>query len=555
MTAVIVAVVMAIAWFAAAAATIAAGRPQPLADAPEGRLDCLSYAPFRKPGETPFEPAAYVSRERIAEDLRLLSARTSCVRTYSVDQGLDAVPEVAASLGMQVLLGAWLSRDRVLNRVELERAIALAREHGDTVRALIVGNEVLLRRELPERELKEALDHARSQAGVPVTYADVWEFWLEHPRLVDAVDFVTIHILPYWEDEPVGIDQAVEHVRAIYRRAEAALGGAPGGRHTMLIGETGWPSAGRSREEARPGVVEQARFLREFVAMAQAEKIPYNLIEAFDQPWKARLEGAMGAHWGVFDSAGEPKFPWQGPVVARPGWRAELGWSVVGALAFAGLGFAFGRRGSLPAQAFAGGATTLLLLAQWRYLQDWNRDAIEWAATLPFLLASAPLAWLAVDSTLADSANALRESSSDAEPPRDAVRAIAEPIAAVRGRRTLDTLRMLFLFGAAVNIVLLVFDARYRGFPLSFFAVPAAVELLRLGCSRLRSSVVSAEARLLAAIVAGGSLAVAVFEGAANSEAMAYCGLMLVYALARIDFRLLRSNARAASTVPTADGS
>ncbi|HRO59595.1 MAG TPA: glycosyl hydrolase family 17 protein, partial [Burkholderiaceae bacterium] len=306
----------------------------------------------------------------------------------------------------------------------------------------------------------------------------------------------------------------------------------------ILIGETGWPSAGRSREEARPGRVEQARFLREFVAMAQAERIPYNLIEAFDQPWKARLEGAMGAHWGVFDSAGEAKFPWQGPVVARPGWRAELAWSVVGALAFAGLGLVargqagirgdFGRLPALLAQAFAGGATTLLLLAQWRYLQDWNRDPIEWAATLPFLMATAPLAWLAVSDMVTGNARALR---------------------------TLDVLRMLFLFGAAVNIVLLVFDARYRGFPMAFFAVPAIVELLRLACSRLRPSAVSDEARLLAAIVAGGAVAVAVFEGPANREAMSYCALMLVYAFARIDFRLLRGSARAASTVPTADGS
>ncbi|HRO59596.1 MAG TPA: hypothetical protein PK177_10610, partial [Burkholderiaceae bacterium] len=214
---------MALAWVAGAAGTFSANRPQAIADAPAGMLDCLSYAPFRKPGETPFDPAASVSRERIAEDLRLLSSRTNCVRTYSIDQGLDAVPEVAASLGMQVLLGAWLSRDRTLNQIELDRAIALAREHRGTVRALIVGNEVLLRRELPEHELAEALKLARSEAGVPVTYADVWEFWLEHPDLVDAVDFVTIHILPYWEDEPVGIDEAAEHVRSIYRQAESAL--------------------------------------------------------------------------------------------------------------------------------------------------------------------------------------------------------------------------------------------------------------------------------------------------------------------------------------------
>src|SRR5690606_14692444 len=157
--------------------------------APGGeRIACLSYAPFRRPGESPFDPDARVARERIEADLRILASRTGCVRTYSVDQGLDQVPAVARDLGMTVLLGAWLGRDRARNGDELARAVALARAEPAVVRALIVGNEVLLRGELPERELRAAIESARralrdeAPGGrpVPVTYADVWEFWLEH---------------------------------------------------------------------------------------------------------------------------------------------------------------------------------------------------------------------------------------------------------------------------------------------------------------------------------------------------------------------------------------
>ena len=553
---------LAAAWFALIAATIMSGRPQAIADAPPGAIECVSYAPFRQPGETPFDATARVSRERIAHDLRLLSQQTRCVRTYSVAQGLDAVPEVAASMGMKVLLGAWLSRERAQNRVELDRAIALAREHRDTVGALIVGNEVLLRRELPENELSAALQRARSEAGVPVTYADVWEFWLQHPGLAASVDFVTIHILPYWEDEPVAIDDAVEHVRGIYRQVEQSLGRSPGGAPAMLLGETGWPSAGRSRRGAQPGPVEQARFMREFVAMARAEGIRYNLIEAFDQPWKARLEGAMGAHWGVLDSHGQAKFPWQGPVVEDPQWRVGLAWGAIGALAFAVFGFgaaalrarkagtatgcaAVERRpdtfDSMPGatrarllvgQALAGGIAAMLVFAQWRYVQDWNRDVLEWTATLPFVFATAPLAWLAIDDALA----------------ADVRRRVGA------ARRWLDRLRALFLFGAAVNIVLLVFDARYRGFPTVFFAIPAAVELLRIWLGRTEPPA-SDETRLMAAVVAIGSLLAVLHEGPSNLEALGYCALMFGYALARIDGRLLRTSASPASSTATADGS
>ncbi|HVL55260.1 MAG TPA: hypothetical protein VM491_02045, partial [Burkholderiaceae bacterium] len=179
------------------------GVPRPVAEPATDRLQCLSYAPFRDPATSPLVLGTRVSEAQIETDLRLLSARTGCVRTYSVQQGLDAVPAVARRLGMSVMLGVWIGRNRVENELELARAVTLAREYPDVLRAIIVGNEVLLRRELPESELIRYIDRVRQATPVPVTYADVWEFWNKHPAVAPAVSFVTIHILPYWEDEPV----------------------------------------------------------------------------------------------------------------------------------------------------------------------------------------------------------------------------------------------------------------------------------------------------------------------------------------------------------------
>ena len=108
------------------------------------------------------------------------------------------------------------------------------------------------------------LDRARAGSGVPVTYADVWEFWSEHRTLARHVSFVTVHILPYWEDHPVGIDAAVDH---IVRTAESMRRMFEG--KEILIGETGWPSAGRSREAAVASRINQARFFREFSVAAR----------------------------------------------------------------------------------------------------------------------------------------------------------------------------------------------------------------------------------------------------------------------------------------------
>ena len=60
--------------------------------------------------------------------------------------------------------------------------------------------------------------------------------------------------------------------------------------------------------------------LRDFVARAEAIGIDYNIIEAFDQPWKTN-EGGVGMYWGMFDAARKPKFAWTGPVSDPDHWK------------------------------------------------------------------------------------------------------------------------------------------------------------------------------------------------------------------------------------------
>ena len=101
--------------------------------------------------------------------------------------------------------------------IQIRAGVALAKRYPDTIRALVVGNEVLLRGEMSAPDLAATIRAVKAQVKVPVTYADVWEFWLRNPEVAAAVDFVTIHILPYWEDVPVPAAQAAAHVEAIRR--------------------------------------------------------------------------------------------------------------------------------------------------------------------------------------------------------------------------------------------------------------------------------------------------------------------------------------------------
>src|SRR5438876_12220948 len=61
---------------------------------PNAKLQCVSYAPFRG-AQTPLVTATHVSPEQIEQDLTRLVKISECVRTYSIENGLDQVPGIA----------------------------------------------------------------------------------------------------------------------------------------------------------------------------------------------------------------------------------------------------------------------------------------------------------------------------------------------------------------------------------------------------------------------------------------------------------------------------
>ena len=222
---------------------------------PETKLDCVSYAPFRN-GQTPWNSTIVISEAQIAEDLVELAKVSRCIRTYSIENGLDKVPELASKVGLQVILGVWLGRDRLKNAELIHTATLLAGKYPGVISAMMVGSEVLLRGEMKAPELCEIIRSVKAQVGVPLSYADVWEFWLRNPDISKCVDFVTIHILPYWEDDPVRAEDAAAHTIDIRKRVALAFPGKE-----ILIGETGWPGRGRMRAGALPSRINQARYI------------------------------------------------------------------------------------------------------------------------------------------------------------------------------------------------------------------------------------------------------------------------------------------------------
>ncbi len=301
---------------------------------PSAKVDCVSYAPFRKQ-QSPWNSTIIISPEQIAEDLAQLSKISRCVRTYSVENGLDMVPELASRIGLKVILGVWLGRDRIKNALLIDTAISVTDQHPGVVTAILVGSEVLLRGEMTVSDLRETIRSVRARVNIPVSYADVWEFWLRYREVSDDVDFLTIHFLPYWEDLPVRAEGAAAHVDDIRKQMALAFPGKE-----ILIGETGWPSKGRMRDGALPSSINQARFISEILDRARQQNFRVNLFEAYDEPWKRQWEGTVGAHWGLFDGeTRELKYPPGIAISNYPLWRLQLGCGLALSISVFGVAF------------------------------------------------------------------------------------------------------------------------------------------------------------------------------------------------------------------------
>ena len=258
---------------------------------------------------------------QIDADLAFIRGKSHAVRTYTVEGVMGEIPRLAAAHGINVALGAWLDRRLDHNERELERLLGIAVRQRNVVR-VIVGNEAILRGDRSVRRMVGYLDRARAQLGVPVSTAEPWNVWKAHPELAAHVDYLAVHMLPYWEGVPV--DEAVQYVVDRIGELQSLYPGKP-----IVIAEVGWPSNGRARRGAEASPANEAVFMRRFLERARVEGYIYYAMEAFDQPWKRATEGAVGAYWGIWNVERQPKFEFTAPVVEVPRWQLLAALSVV----------------------------------------------------------------------------------------------------------------------------------------------------------------------------------------------------------------------------------
>jgi len=301
-------------------------RPTEVAPWPD-EVSGYAFSPFRQGQDALIN--VMPSTAQIQADIAMLADETRALRTYSSLRSLGDVPAIANRYGMDVTLGIWLGLDEQINTDELQAGMELANTYGNITRVML-GNETVLRGEFDADAMSELLAQVRNQVAQPVSTAEPWHVWLRYPQLADNVDFLTVHMLPYWEG--IHVEASVDYIVDKMEQLERRFPGKP-----ILIGEVGWPSDGRTREAAVASTANEALFLRRFMERAAVENYDYFLMEAFDQPWKAASEGGVGAYWGVYDVERRPKFSFDQPIVRVPDWQVLAAISIMSSIVLLGL--------------------------------------------------------------------------------------------------------------------------------------------------------------------------------------------------------------------------
>ncbi len=266
------------------------------------RLRGMAYGPFRE-GQSP-EWGIYPTLAEVRQDIPLLKLVANGIRIYGCEH-LETVITATREVSLSLTLGAWLSGNPAADSVEIACAVSQAQANPH-ITSVVVGNESILSGQLTATQVCTYTQQVRNAIGLPVTTAEPWHIWISNPNLATCVDYLLVHIHPYWECQP--IENAVSFVQEKYGQVKTQYPGK-----TVVIGETGWPTAGSGWESScgqmpTPSPEQQSLFAADFLDWVAQDEVGFYYFEAFDEPWKC--EGGrpeVECHWGIYDTNRAPK--------------------------------------------------------------------------------------------------------------------------------------------------------------------------------------------------------------------------------------------------------
>ncbi|KAJ2082866.1 glycoside hydrolase 3 protein [Coemansia sp. RSA 988] len=254
----------------------------------------LNYNPKRPDGTCP-------NVYQVQDDLKILRPYTNKLRIYSVKDCNQGEPVLRAieNTDWTVQLGLWVNKNDAVYEADKQELLRLTKffDFKKQVSAVVVGSEAVYRQEQTAEQLAAKVREIKSElvkvglGSIPVTTSETWPSYFQ--PLIDAVDFVNMHGFPFWEG--VSIEKAnAKMFEHIYNLQAAAKG------KKVVVGETGWPSAGDNYEVAVANLENAQRYLQDFVCRATKENIEYYYFNSFDQSWASTNNASnVEGHWGI----------------------------------------------------------------------------------------------------------------------------------------------------------------------------------------------------------------------------------------------------------------
>jgi len=285
--------------------TVTKPRPIPLPDSAKS-IETMLYGVCFGPYLT--EPnGAPLSDAFIKKLLTPVQGKVTWIRTYGCAGDLGKVPAIAKQMGFKTMVGAWIGSNLAANDREIAALKTLI--SNGVVDCALVGNEVLLRRDLSAAKLIDYINDVKawvknSGGGVPVSTAEPFNIYENNPQLVTSVDYIVFHVHVFWSlpgQPDKWLDFLLEKTRSMERLAK----GKP-----IILGESGAPSARNGLPEAGCATPEIARkYLIDSITLMRKENIPYMVFSLYDERWKREGENGYGDAWGIYSTSMQLKYP------------------------------------------------------------------------------------------------------------------------------------------------------------------------------------------------------------------------------------------------------
>ena len=262
----------------------------------EGGMHGIGFSPYVE-GQAPGDQ---LTNDQILRRMEILAPFTKWVRSFSCTDGNEEIPRIARGFGLKTLVGAWLGKDLEKNETEINGLIQTAKKGYVDIAA--VGNEVMYRGDLTELQLLEYLDRVKAALpNIPVGYVDAYYEFENRPKITDACDVILANCYPFWEG--CHLDYSLLYMKDMYKRTVAVAKGKQ-----VIITETGWPNIGEAFHGAQPSRKGAVKYFVNTQEWSREEGIDIFYFSSFDESWKTKDEGDVGAYWGIWDANEELKY-------------------------------------------------------------------------------------------------------------------------------------------------------------------------------------------------------------------------------------------------------